>query len=288
MTNEIIGGQAVSEGVMMINGKNKAIAVRNPKGEIVVKKGELRTFKSKILKWPFIRGVFNLIYMMVVGIKALNYSTSVAYDDVEEEDFSGYKLVLFMMISVAFALALFKFLPLLLTKYIVSNIGFLQESNILPNILDGILKISIFIFYIYLMTLSKNTKRIFEYHGAEHKVVRCREAKKELTVENVKPMSRLHPRCGTAFIFGVFLISIVVYNIIPFNDTTFFQNFILRLLLLPVIMGISYEVLRISGKTENIFFKIITAPGLWMQKLTTIEPDEKQIEVAIKSMKAVL
>ena len=139
------------------------------------------------------------------------------------------------------------------------------------------------------MTLSQETKKLFEYHGAEHKTIRCQESKEKLTPKNAKKYSRFHPRCGTSFIFGTLLISIFVYTIIPFNDVTFWENLLYRILLLPVIMGISYEILRISGKNENNwFFKIITAPGLWMQRLTTKEPNEKQLEVAIKSLEGVM
>lgn len=288
MAEEIIGGQAVMEGVMMLNKEKRAIAVRNPKGKIIVKKDKIKLPPSKIANLPFIRGVVKLIFMMVIGMKALNYSSSIALDE-KEEEFSSWGMAVFMIFSIAFALFLFKFLPLLVTKFLVSKIAYLQTSNFLPNLIDGIIKISIFTLYIYLMGLSKETKKIFEYHGAEHKTIRCKEAKEKLTVKNVKKFSRFHPRCGTAFIFGVFLISIFIYTIIPFNSTTFLENLGLRILLLPVIMGISYEILRYSGKNDkNIFFRMITAPGLWMQKLTTAEPNDKQIEVAIKSLKAVL
>ncbi|MDA3837101.1 MAG: DUF1385 domain-containing protein [Nanoarchaeota archaeon] len=287
-TEEIIGGQAVMEGVMMLNGNKQAIAVRNPKGKIVVKKGTIRSPKSVIFKTPLIRGFFKLMYMMIIGIRAMTYSTSIAIEE-EEEKIEGWGMVGFMFLSVAFALLLFKFLPLLITKFFVSKIDFLSNSNIWPNVVDGVIKILIMILYIYLISLAKDTKRVFEYHGAEHKVVRCNEAKEKLTVKNARKFSRYHPRCGTAFIFGALMISILIYTVIPFNSTTFWQNLGLRILLLPLVMGVSYEVLRLSGKNENnIFFKAITAPGMWMQRLTTKEPDSKQLEVAIRSLKATL
>lgn len=285
MSQEIIGGQAIVEGVMMLNGKKQGIAVRNPEDKIIIKKSKINPPNSKFAKLPFIRGIFQLIYMMIVGMKAINYSTSIALNE-KEEDFSGIKVVLFILTSFIFAILLFKFLPLLAAKGITSLFPKLLNTNIIPNLIAGIIKISIFILYIYLMGLSKETRRIFEYHGAEHKTVKCRENKLPLTIKNVKKQSRFHPRCGTAFIMGVLIISILVYTIIPFN-INFFANFGLRVLLLPVIMGISYEILRISGKNEkNIFFKIITAPGLWMQRMTTKEPNDKQIEVGIASLKA--
>jgi uncharacterized protein YqhQ len=288
MSKEIIGGQALMEGVMMINKKNQGIAVRNPKGKIIIKNGKLNPPSSKITKLPLMRGFINMVYTMRIGYKALNYSSSIATGETEE-DMSGLKTFIMLMISLCFAIAIFKFVPLLVTKLIVNQILYLQIANFLPNLIDGTLKISIFILYVYLMSLSKETKRVFEYHGAEHKTVRCQEAKKQLTVKNVKKFSRLHPRCGTAFLFGVFMISILVYTIIPFNSVSFFKNLFFRILLLPLIAGISYEVLKLSGKNEeNLFFKIITAPGLWMQKITTKEPDEKQIEVAIAALKAAM
>lgn len=287
MAQEIIGGQAIVEGVMMLNGKKQGIAVRNPEDRIITKKSKINPPTSRFAKLPFIRGVVQLIYMMVVGMRAINYSTSVALDE-KEEDFSGLKAAMFIFVSFIFAMLLFKFLPLLAAKGIVSLFPRLSTINVIPNIIDGIIKISIFILYIYLMGQSKETKRIFEYHGAEHKTVRCKEKGLRLTIKNVKKQSRFHPRCGTAFIMGVLIISILVYTIIPFN-LNFFANFGLRILLLPVIMGISYEILRLSGKNEkNVFFKIITAPGLWMQKMTTKEPNEKQMEVGIASLKAAL
>ena len=285
MSSEVIGGQALMEGVMMLNGKKQGIAVRNPKGKIITKKSLLSPPSSKITRLPFIRGIITLIYTMIIGIRALNFSTSIALEQ-EEEDFSGWKAFLFMLLSFAFAIFIFKFVPLLVTKYIVAKMLILQKINIIPNIIDGILKISIFILYLYLISLSKETKRLFQYHGAEHKTVRCQEAKKRLTVKNVKTFSRFHPRCGTSFIFGVFVISILVYTIIPFSSTTFWENLLFRILLLPVIMGISYEALKFLGKNEkNFFFKALTAPGMWMQRMTTREPNDDQIKVGIMAMK---
>ncbi len=288
MASEVIGGQAVIEGVMMMNGSRQAIAVRDPKGKIVVKKNRVRMPKSRIAKLPGVRGVVNLFFMMIIGLKALNYSADVSLGE-EEESFSSFQVGLLMMFSILFALALFKFLPLLITKYFVSKISFLSVNNFIPNILDGVLKIGIFIFYIWLITFSGETRRVFEYHGAEHKVIRCKEAGQALTVNNVRGFSCFHPRCGTAFVFGVFMISIFVFSLIPFNSTTLWENFALRLMLLPVVMGISYEALRLSGKNEgSVFFRGITAPGLWMQRLTTREPTDKQLEVSIAALKGAL
>lgn len=288
MTNEIIGGQALIEGIMMINGNKKAIAVRNPKEHIIVKKDSFNTPNSKIAKLPFIRGIVTLLFMVINGIKAVGYSSNIAFGEKEEET-SNFNIFLLVFGTFFLVLLFFKFFPLLITKFFVSKSSFLQANNFIPNIIDGLLKISFFIFYFWFISFSNDTKRIFEYHGAEHKTIRCHEARKKLTPKNAQKFSRFHPRCGTAFIFGVFLISVFVFSIIPFNETAFLKNFFLRILLLPVVMGISYEVLRLSGKNENnIFFKIITAPGLWMQRLTTKEPDEKQLEVAIKALEKVL
>lgn len=288
MGNDVLGGQAVIEGVMMMKDGRQAIAVRNSNGKVVVKREKLNLPRSKFLRLPFVRGIVNLIFMMSTGIKALNFSASVAYDE-EEESSGGVAMFFTMLFSLVVALAFFKFLPLLVTKGIVSRVIFLQQNNFLPNVVDGVLKIGIFILYLVLLGRSKETRRVFEYHGAEHKVVRCSEAGEKLTAKNAKKYSRLHPRCGTAFVFGVFVISIFVFSLIPFNETTFWQNFLFRVLLLPVVVGISYEALRLSGKNENnILFRIITAPGLWMQYLTTREPDLKQLGVSCRAAKGVL
>ena len=181
-----------------------------------------------------------------------------------------------------------KFLPLLFTKLIVSRVAFLQVNNFVPNVVDGLIKVFIFILYLFIIGLGKETRRVFEYHGAEHKVVRCKEAGKKLTAKNAKGFSRLHPRCGTAFYFGVFLISVFIFSLVPFGES-FFRLFFIRLLLLPVVVGISYEVLRLSGKNEdNLFFRIITAPGLWMQYLTTREPSMEQLEVSCRAAREVM
>jgi uncharacterized protein YqhQ len=282
---DVIGGQAVIEGVMMLDGDRQAIAVRNPEGKIVVKKDKVRFPANKVANLPFVRGVVRLFYMMLIGIRALDYSVKIA--EPEEEEMGKFGSALLLIFSFVFALALFKFLPLLVTKYLVSKIGFLSVNNFVPNVVDGILKVGIFVSYVWIISLFAETRRVFEYHGAEHKTIRCLEAGEKLTVKNVKKYSPYHPRCGTAFVFGVFLISIFVFSLIPFFETTIWENFALRVLLLPVVAGISFEVLRFSSKNEkNIFFRIITAPGLWMQRLTAFEPDDKQIEVGIRALKA--
>jgi uncharacterized protein YqhQ len=288
MADEIVGGQALIEGVMMLDGKKQGIAVRGNDGKIVKKKDEVDFPDNWFVKLPFVRGFVKLLFMMIVGIKALNFSASVVDDDTEESGNFGMGVALF--VGIFFALALFKFLPLLITTYFVNRVGFLSANNFIPNVIDGVLKVGIFVLYLWMIGLSSEIKRTFAYHGAEHKVIRCFEGKKALTVKNAREFSRFHPRCGTAFIFGVFLISVFVFSLIPFGEVSFWTNFGLRILLLPIVMGISYEVLRLSGKNEggSVFFRIITAPGLWFQRFTTFEPDNKQLEVGIAALKEAL
>lgn len=274
----------------MLNGDQKGTAVRTPNGKIITRKEKIKLPKSRFSKLPFVRGVVKLGKMMVIGIKELNYSTNIQLKEGEEkEELSTSMIVISLILSFGLAIFLFKFAPLLITTFLTNKIVFLQMNNFLPNLLDGIIKTSIFVSYIYLISLAKDVRTVFEYHGSEHKTINCLERKLPLTVKNVKKCSRFHRRCGTSFVFGVFLISVFVYSLIPFNTTSFFVNFGLRILLLPVIAGISFEVLRLSGKNENnLFFKVVTAPGLWLQRLTTREPSEKQIEVAIKALKQVI
>ena len=284
----LVGGMALIEGVMMKSHEKIGIAVRNPKGKITTKRYNLEPIfkKYKIAKVPFIRGIFSMVEMMIIGIKALNYSGKVA---LEEEEKISTKLENFftwvsMLIGLLIALFLFKFIPFWVSKFI-NGFTDLLNTQIFFNIVEGIIKISLFLGYVYLISLMPEIYRVFQYHGAEHKTVFCHEQKKKLTVENVKSCSRFHPRCGTSFIIFIVLLSIVVYLFIP-KTIGFWWQFFLRLILLPVIAGISYEILKFSSKNQNsIIFKIISKPGLWTQHLTTKEPDKKQIEVAITALK---
>ncbi|MDP7116477.1 MAG: DUF1385 domain-containing protein [Candidatus Woesearchaeota archaeon] len=285
---ELLGGQAVIEGVMMKGKTHIAIAVRK-KGKIVTKKDRFVsiTKKYKPLGWPFIRGIVNLFEMMVVGVKALDWSANQALDEAEEEEFSGWHLAVSIILAFAFALFLFKFIPLGLTTLLHKN-NFIGSSRLLFNLIDGAIRIGIFTLYIYLISLWNDMHRLFQYHGAEHKAVLCYEAKKPLTVKNVQKFSTLHPRCGTSFIIFVFLIAILVFSLISV-EMNFALLFFFRFLLVFPIAGIAYELLRYSALMRSkAFFKLIITPGLAFQRLTTKEPTNKQVEVSIASLKLIL
>ena len=273
-----IGGQALIEGVLMRNKEKICIAVRKDK-KIIVKKEKIKFKESKI---PFFRGITNLISTMYVGMKALNYSANIQIGKKEKEN--KVMSVITILIAVIFALFLFKFLPLLLTQLIDNKLNLSSASF---NITDGIIKLIILVSYIYIISRMKDIKRVFQYHGAEHKAVNCYESKKSLTINNVKKFSTTHKRCGTTFIIFVIFTSIIVYVFIP-KGYSFLLKLSLRILLLPLIASMSYELLKLSAKYDNIITKTITSPGLLIQKLTTNEPDNKQIEVAIKSLKGVI
>jgi uncharacterized protein YqhQ len=293
-----IGGQAVIEGVLMRTNDKYAIAVRQPNGRIIVKKEKYisRTKKNKFLGLPLVRGVIMLWETLLLGYKALTFSANQALDEEdqnknkvkknkEKQELGTPELVITIIISILLALALFKFLPLLIATLFKNKIG---GSNIMFNIIDGLAKFTILILYLVAISTMKDVKRLFQYHGAEHKTVHCYEKNKKLTVENVKKDSKAHARCGTTFILVVLFLSIIFYLFIPFN-TNFWLKLLIRILFLPVIAGISYEWIKFSGKhTDNFFAKILIGPGLLVQRLTTREPDDKQIEVAIKALKAVI
>jgi uncharacterized protein YqhQ len=229
-----------------------------------------------------------MIEMMSVGMKAMNFSADVALGDEASDEPTRWYHALVMPIAILFgialAIALFKFVPFggtALLQRFFPGIG----QGFFFNVIEGLIKIAIFLAYIALIGFLPDIRRVFEYHGAEHKVVRCHEEKKKLTVKNVATCSRLHPRCGTSFIIFILLLSIVVYTFIP-GTLGFWEKFIWRIALLPVIAGISYEILRFSAKSDrSLLFRIISAPGLWTQRITTKEPDAKEIAVAIKALK---
>ncbi|MDE7223209.1 MAG: DUF1385 domain-containing protein [Acetatifactor sp.] len=290
-----IGGQAVLEGVMMKNGDKYAVAVRKPDGEIGL---ELKDYPgvlagSKLKKIPFVRGIFNFIDSMILGTRCLNYSASF-YEEEEEESgmdkaldkVSGGNaekvLTTFVTIlSVVLAVGIFIVLP-----YFLSGLlrGYIRNESLMA-IIEGVIRIAIFILYILAISLMKDIRRLFMYHGAEHKCINCIERGRPLTVRNVKRSSRQHKRCGTSFIFFVFIVSIVLFFFIRVDNTL--EKVALRILLIPVVAGISYEIIRLAGRSSNIFVKILSAPGMLVQKLTTKEPDEQMIEVAIAAVEAV-
>lgn len=301
-----IGGQAVIEGIMMRGPKESAIAVRKPDGEIIVEKKSINSFvaKYKINKIPFIRGVFSFIESLVEGTKALMFSAE--FYDIEEEDTKKKKeemtdeeikklekkekktldFAIYSSVAIAlvFSIAVFMILPTFLVGLLRDYVGI--DNDILTTLIEGITRILIFLLYVVLVSKMEDIKRVFQYHGAEHKTIFCYEAGEELTVENVKKQSRLHPRCGTSFLILVMIISIILFSFISWEDK--FMRIFIRLLLLPVVAGISYEVIKFAGRHDGAFVKTISAPGMWLQKITTNEPDESQIEVAIKALTAVL
>ncbi len=279
-----IGGQAVINGVMMRSPNYYSIAVRK-KDKIKVKHKSIPTPK-RIFKLPLIRGIYNLVDMLKIGFKALNYSADEAAG--KQEKIKTYEMVLVTILTVVFALAIFKFIPLLTARFFERTFTIVAQNYLLFNVIDGISKILIFILYIVIISSMKDIKDVFRYHGAEHKTVNCYEAGKKLSVKNCKKFSRLHLRCGTSFLIIVLLISIFVYVFIP-KEYSFFIKFGLRILLLPIIIAVSYESIKLFDKFKNsIFTKILSQPGLLVQRLTCYEPNEKQLEVAIKSIDEVL
>ncbi len=277
MVKNYIGGQALIEGVLMKNKNKVAVAVRNNKGKITVKKEKIKFKENKI---PFIRGIVNLFVILYIGIKYLNYS---ANESLGKEEKIGFWSVFFsFLFAIVFAIAIFKFLPLFLTTIFDK---FIKINNITFNIIEGILKLGIFVLYVYIISFMKDVHRVFQYHGAEHKAVACYEAGKKLNIKEVQKFRTEHKRCGTSFIFLVLFLSIIVYSFVP-KDMYFWTKLILRIALLPVIAGISYEFLRLSAR-YNIF-TFLVYPGLWIQKITTKQPDNKQVEVAIKALKGAL
>ena len=291
-----IGGQAVLEGVMMKNKDMYAVAVRKPDGEIAVEVDEYHgpAYGSKLKNIPFIRGIFVFVDSLILGLKSLNYSSSfyeetkekpTKLDEGIEQVSQGHEdtflMVVTTLISFAFAIGLFMVLPYALSEML----GRYVRNESLIAIIEGVLRIVIFILYILLISLMKDIRRLFQYHGAEHKCINCIEKGRPLTVKNVKRSSRLHKRCGSSFILFVMLISIVLFFFIRVDS--YVMRVIIRLLLVPVIAGISYEIIRLAGKTDFFLIKMISAPGLWLQRLTTKEPDEDMIEVAIRSVESV-
>ncbi len=293
-----IGGQAVLEGIMMKNKDKYAVAVRTPGGDINVAIEEYESFApgKKLNTIPFIRGVFNFIDSLILGTRTLNYSASFYEEEEEkltrkqkqkfldrifgesaEKILSGFTVVLSIVLAVALFMLLPYFLSQFLRKWVIS------ETAI--AILEGVIRIVIFLGYIILISCMNDIKRVFMYHGAEHKCINCLENGLPLTIENVANSSRQHKRCGTSFLFLVVFISVILFVFIRVSSPI--MKVVVRILLIPVIASISYEIIRLAGRSNNIFVRIISAPGLWLQKLTTREPDETMIEVAMVAVDAV-
>ncbi|MBQ2258427.1 MAG: DUF1385 domain-containing protein [Lachnospiraceae bacterium] len=293
-----IGGQAVLEGVMMKNKEKYAVAVRKPDGEIDIQVEEYKGVCSdkSYTKLPFIRGVFAFIDSLVLGMKVTMHSASF-YEDEEEEKTKpkteetlekklnsksdDIMMGLTVALSVIIAVALFMLLPFLISDFL----GRYIRNESIVALIEGLLRILIFVGYIVAISLMKDIRRLYMYHGAEHKCINCIEKGRPLTVNDVMRSSRQHKRCGTSFLLFVVLVSVIVFFFIRVDNLAL--KLILRLLLVPVIAGISYEIIRLAGQSDNIIVKIISTPGLWLQKLTTREPDEEMVKVAIASVEAV-
>ncbi|BCS52606.1 DUF1385 domain-containing protein [Geobacter sp. SVR] len=286
-----VGGQAVIEGVMMRAPRSVAIAVRRPNGEIVVKKELVVPLSERypIVKLPIIRGAVALIQSLVIGIKALNFSANEAMTEEEKqgekekEELSSWAMAGTMAVAFGFGIGLFFVLPLYATKWL-TQLSLISDNNIAFNLVDGIIRVVVFLIYIWSISRMSDIKRVFQYHGAEHKSIFAYEAGEELTVDNVRRYSRLHPRCGTSFLLIVMLVSIAVFSLIP-KLWPFYLKAGSRVVLLPLIAGISYEFLKWSAKHDNHpLVRMIITPGLALQRLTTGEPDDSQLEVAIRSL----
>lgn len=283
-----VGGQAVMEGVMMKNKDEYAVAVRKSDGEIEIMKD---TYKgvwggNAFTKLPFIRGVFSFIDSLVLGMKTLTYSASF-FEEEEEKDKEKNKKNenLLMGLTVAFSVVMAVVIFMLLPYGLSRLLKMVTDSEILIAIAEGVLRMVIFLAYVSVISLMEDIKRVYMYHGAEHKCINCIEDGFELTVENVRKSSRLHRRCGTSFMLFVVVISVIVFMFIR-SDVPYIRLG-LRVVLIPVIAGISYELLRLAGRCDNIIIRILSAPGLALQKITTAEPDDSMIEVGIKAVEAV-
>jgi uncharacterized protein YqhQ len=282
----VLGGQAVIEGVMMKGGKNYAVAVRSPSGNIVsetfsIKNGRLANVLKRTV---LVRGLVILFSMLVIGFKALNYSAEVAIEE-EEKGMSPLFVGITVLAAICLAILLFFFIPFVVGVGFSKVTGF-SVGGFWFNLLEGVVRMGVFLLYIWGISFYRDLRRVFEYHGAEHKVVNAYEDRAILHADLVMGYSRFHPRCGTSFIIFLLLISIIVFSLVPANLSIVSKG-VMRILLLPVIAGISYELIRMSGKKKKfLFFNIISAPGLWVQKITTREPDIDQVEVALASLDA--
>jgi len=291
-----IGGQAVIEGVMMRGPKKYSTAVRMPDGGITRDTHDNKTVKDKIkiLRLPILRGIVNYIEMMILAFSTLTFSANAVGYEEEETKFEkwlnekfGQSLMTIItaigsVLGMVLALFLFIYLPALISDLILGSEG----VYFVKKLVEGVMKIAIFVGYIALISLMPDIKRTFQYHGAEHKTIFCYESGEALTVENVKKNKRFHPRCGTSYLFVMIILGVVLSSVVQIDSRIFYVLY--KVLTLPVLVGLGYEITMIAGKYDNLFVKIITAPGLWMQRLTTSEPDDKQIEIAIVALKSAM
>ena len=287
----LVGGQAVMEGVMMRAPHSYCVAVRKSSGEIVTDESPLNKVSEKypFFKYPISRGLGTLGQAMCVGIKALRFSANAVLDEGDpkekSQEISPWVMGLNLAFSFAFFVFLYKFVPLWLTTKLGTWLPSL-EGRIAFNLTDGVIRIVIFLAFLYLISRWKEIHRVFEYHGAEHKVVFNYESGKPVTVENAQGFTTFHPRCGTSFLLVVMMIAIVVYTLIPFDG--FLMKFVARIALLPVIAGLSYEMIRYAAKRRGGFMATLTAPGLWLQRITTQPPSDDQTAVAIHALEGAM
>jgi len=284
MSREVsYGGQAVIEGVMMKGLNRLAVAVRKPDNSIVVQRRKLTPLseKFKFFGWPFIRGVVTLFSSLILGMQSLTYAANQVTE--EDEELSPLEMSLTIIVSLGLALLLFVALPAGIIALIQQYIHY----DLLLNVIEGLIKITAFLTYIVLIGKLDDIKRVFMYHGAEHKVIHNYESDKELSVENARGFTTLHARCGTNFLFIVIILSILFFSF--FGRPPFLYRILYHILLLPIIAGTSYEVIKLAGGDNvNPLIKVLATPGLWLQKLTTNEPDDDMLEIAIKALKGVL
>lgn len=277
-----VGGQAVIEGVMMRNGERVVVAVRQPvSGEIVIR--ELKPFQMwrKLSRIPFLRGVYNLFDILVLGIKALNLSANLALEE-QEERFGPLEFTVTLALALGIAIGGFFILPLWLT-----NLFARESAGLLFAFVEGLIRIALFLLYLWAITWLKDIRRVLEYHGAEHKSIYAYERGEELTPENAKKYETLHARCGTSFLLLVAVIAILIFSLV--GNPPLMWKILSRVLLLPVVAGVAYEALMFSGRhADSKWLRPLIRPGLWLQRLTTREPDEKQLEVALAALKAVI
>ena len=299
-----IGGQALMEGIMMRGPQKTVMAVRTPQGDIQKEEINIKTLTSKykICRLPLIRGIAAFIDSMIIGYKSLSASAEIAFTEEELEesqskfekwidDHFGDKILNIIMVistilGILLAVFLFIVLPTYLFNALASAYPKLYDSMMVRSVFEGCLRILLFLIYIVLCSQIREMKRVFQYHGAEHKTIFCYENREDLTVENVKKQSRFHPRCGTSFIILMLLIGIIVGFFIPAINPIL--RSIIKILCFPVVVSIGYEVIKLCSKHENIITKIIAAPGLWMQRITTKEPEDDMIAVAIEALKEVI
>lgn len=303
-----VGGQALMEGIMMNGPEGKAMALRLPDGSISVEKKTFTSIKdkNKFFGIPMVRGIVNFVEALIFGYKCLMESAEKTGMDVEEEenmskldrwisDHFGEKMMkvigaISMVLGFALAFALFVWMPSFLFDAINKLTG--ERITMLRTIFEGLLRIIIFVIYMFAVSKMKEIKRVYMYHGAEHKSIFCYESGEEMTVENVRKQSRFHPRCGTSFIFVMIILSILFSSVVALAFPSLTQIrpvwICVKLLIMPIVMGLGYEFIRYAGKHDNLFVKILSAPGLWMQRITTAEPDDSMIEVGIAAINAVI